>query len=352
MTMPRIRRSWLPEGVTEYRDRHGKQRFRFRKAGRPTYHFKSAPGTEDFRIEYAACSTAEPVAPAPVTRAKPGSLADLYARFRATPRWRGWAPATQSTYGRVLDKIAATHGHRLVRDATTADLDRIIGRMHATPTQANKLRKALGFLFGYAVKIGWRADNPVTATDRFKVSGGYHTWTEAEIAQYRAHHAYGTTARLAMELALNTAGRRCNLATLERAQLRDGRFQIEHAKGGKATSVPAAAATIAAIEAMPAIGIKHFIVTAYGKPFTIAGFGNKFRQWANEAGLPHCSLHGLRKAQSRRLAESGATVPQGKAVTGQGKDETFLYYAEQANRSDLADAAMANLEARFANPTK
>ena len=40
------------------------------------------------------------------------------------------------------------------------------------------------------------------------------------------------------------------------------------------------------IDASQAAGITGeltFLVTEYGKPFSIAGFGNKFRQWCDEA---------------------------------------------------------------------
>ncbi len=53
--MPRRKRQrWLPDNVTEYRDRHGQKRYRFRKTGLPEYHFKHLPGTEEFREELAA----------------------------------------------------------------------------------------------------------------------------------------------------------------------------------------------------------------------------------------------------------------------------------------------------------
>jgi Protein adenylyltransferase SelO len=46
---------------------------------------------------------------------------------------------------------------------------------------------------------------------------------------------------------------------------------------------------------------RHYpvLVTAHGKPFTPAGFGNWFRDRCNEANLRHCSAHGLRKARRR-----------------------------------------------------
>lgn len=109
--------------------------------------------------------------------------------------------------------------------------------------------------------------------------------------------------------------------------------------------------TRVAIEAMNVAGIGHYLVTEFGKPFTPAGFGNWFRDRCDEASLPQCSAHGLRKAMSRRLAEHGATDAQGRAVTGQKKNQTFAYYAAKANREALADQALANLENRnLANP--
>lgn len=48
-----------------------------------------------------------------------------------------------------------------------------------------------------------------------------------------------------------------------------------------------------------------FLATAAADSFTANGFGNRFRKWCNEAGLPHCSAHGLRKAAAARLAEIG-----------------------------------------------
>jgi integrase len=59
-----------------------------------------------------------------------------------------------------------------------------------------------------------------------------------------------------------------------------------------------------------------FLTTAYGKPFTAAGFGNAFRDWCDAAGLKGLSAHGLRKSAARRLAEAGCTTKQIAAITG------------------------------------
>lgn len=59
-----------------------------------------------------------------------------------------------------------------------------------------------------------------------------------------------------------------------------------------------------------------YLVTAFGRPFTANGFGNKFRDWCNEAGLPHCAAHGLRKAGATIASDNGATTSELMAIYG------------------------------------
>lgn len=54
-----MKRRWLPAWVSEYRDRHGKPRYRFRRKGQAQYLFRHAPGSEGFRQEYEACLRGE-----------------------------------------------------------------------------------------------------------------------------------------------------------------------------------------------------------------------------------------------------------------------------------------------------
>jgi integrase len=83
-----------------------------------------------------------------------------------------------------------------------------------------------------------------------------------------------------------------------------------------------------------------FLTTAYGKPFSAAGFGNWFRDQCDAAGLHHCSAHGLRKAAARRLAEAGCTEHEIAAITGHASLKEVQRYTKAANRTKLAVAAM------------
>lgn len=350
----------LPKHVYAAPDRHGKMRYRFRRKGWKSAYLPGLPGSAEMHRAYAAIIDAGALPDAsavPLRRAAPRSIDDLIAKHKATMRWRKKSSRTQYVQGRILERFAdrvdpkgRRFGERPVIDISVAWLEKIFAGMHETPAAANILRKILKGLIDQAIRMEWRTDNPAKLTDSYKEGAGYHTWTDDEIEQYRSRHALGTMARLALELALNTAARRCNVTAIERDHIKAGRIAVAHAKGNNEASVTLLTTTQAAIDALPAAPIRYLITTAFGKPFTDAGFGNKMRQWCNEAGLPHCSVHGLRKACARRLAESGATDAEGQAITGHKKAQTFAYYRAAANRTALATSAMARLEQDIVQP--
>lgn len=352
-------RDWPPTHVNIVKDRHGKKRFRYRRAGVKSCYIKFAPKTREFWEEYDRLESLEGDQKAAVRRTfKPYSMDDLAAKVKRTRAWNDMQPRGQIVKGRIIERLldkkngAGTRlGDRDARTVTIATLDGILGKM--SHGAAGNFRKEMKRLFSYAVRLRWRTDNPASDTAPIKKGKGWHTWTDEEIEQFRAHHPYGTVPRLVLELARNTSARRGNLNLIERKQIVGDNIEIQHAKGNEETSVPLLPETRMAIDAMPATHIRYLIVGAHGKPYTVEGLGEKMRRWCDRAGLPHCSLHGIRKATSRQLAESGATDAQGRAVTGHKKDETFAYYAAKANRKALASAAMSNLLAgHFVQPDK
>jgi site-specific recombinase XerD len=88
------------------------------------------------------------------------------------------------------------------------------------------------------------------------------------------------------------------------------------------------------------IGDLTCLVTEYGMPFTVNGFGNWFRDRCNEAGLPHCSAHGLRKAGAKTAAENGATPHQLMSIFGWLTLKEAERYTQEAQRKLMAAAGM------------
>jgi integrase len=56
--------------------------------------------------------------------------------------------------------------------------------------------------------------------------------------------------------------------------------------------------------------------------------------------LPHCSVHGLRKAAACAAAENGATEMQMMAIFGWKTPDMARVYTRKARRSKMAGASM------------
>jgi len=341
----------LPPNVSAYVDRHGKERFRYRKAGRATYHFKAHPGTERHPSEeYERIAAKAPPPPAP--RATPGTINDLLERFYRSAAWEGAGEESKRVRRGILERFRTKHGSKRVAKITFEHIEAILvaasrkqregKRIVGGKEAARSLRKQLVRLFALAVRLGMIEKNPAALADRVKVpkTGGHHTWAEPEIAQYRARHPIGTKARLALEIILWTWQRRGDARLFGRRHMRAGKIHYQQGKTGKSLWLPAAPQLLAAIEAMPATGIETYLVTDYGKPFSRAGFGNKMREWCDEAGLAQCSAHGLRKAGARRAAELGASNRGLKAVGGWSGDAEVSLYTAEVDQAALAEVTL------------
>lgn len=323
--------------VSAFVDRHGKTRLRFRRDGKSRY-FKAPLGTEDFKGEYDFFMGE---APAPTKRepVAPHSVADLCTRYYASTEFGGNAD-TRARSRAILEKFRAKHGHRPADKCPYEKLDKYISELGQTGS-AEKMRKQVKKLFAYAVQLGWRPTNPMQYVRPVKYKKQpFHAWSEAEIAQYQNVHALGTKARLALELYLWTAKRRGDGIRLGPQHVRDGFFFDADAKTSKDAWIPIAPDLAEAIAATAPHPHLVYLPTEYGKPFSKAGFGARFKKWCEEAELPHCSAHGLRKAITRRMAELGINNEGMKAITMHSDDREIAHYAASANQKKLAAQSM------------
>jgi integrase len=350
-----MKRRMLPRHVSAFRDRHGKERLRFRRTGQPTYYFKAPIGSDDFLREYHACMARLPDdRDVGADRIVQGTVADLMVRYRRSTVWRQKSDGARHRERLILEPFLTQHGDKRVAKLRFEHLDFIIGEKAVTaPFQAQRLRKLLKQLLRYAVKIGMIERNVADDTEPVRTkTGGFHTWTEDEIAQYQAFHPLGTKPRLALELMLWTGQRRSDAIVMGRQHIANGSMRVVQRKTGTVLQLEVVEQLRVAIAAMPPHDHLTFLVTEYGRPFTSAGFGNWFRDQCDAAGLPHCTAHGLRKAMSRRLAELGLNNQSLKAVGGWKRDDEVAVYTQAADQKVLARRAIRNLSrSKLANPT-
>lgn len=93
------------------------------------------------------------------------------------------------------------------------------------------------------------------------------------------------------------------------------------------------------------LGDLTFLINDLSRAFTDAGIGNKMRDWCDQAGLPHCTTHGLRKAGATIAAMNGATAHQLKAIFGWETLKQAEIYTRAADQIRLAQSGMHLLTA-------
>jgi integrase len=220
---------------------------------------------------------------------------------------------------------------------------------HDLPGAANNRRKYLSAMFGWAIETTppLMKTNPAREVRRIKyATEGFHSWTPDEVRQFEERHPIGTKARLALALLLFTGVRRGDMVALGRQHVRDGWLRFIPSKTRykrRRLSEKPLLPELARIIAASPTGDLTFLVTAYGRPFTAAGFGGWFRDRCNEAGLPHCTAHGLRKAGASLAAENAATVNQLMAIFDWDTPAQAKIYTDAADRKRMAGEAMGLL---------
>lgn len=330
-----------------YSDRHGKRRWRYRHKGM-TAELGTEWGSEDFCRRYADAvnrQTSNPGAGSSLT--VPGTFNDLAVRFYQL-HLPTVADSTAADYRAVIEPLRIKHGNKRVAHMARRHVIAIRGDMSETPQQANKTLKRLSQMMDLAVDLEWRTDNPVRGVKRYPASPeGFHAWDEGEISRFYEVHQIGAPAYLAMTLMLYTGAAKCDAVRLGKANLRDGRLVYRRSKTkrnpeGIEIDIPIHPSLAEALGIVRPDAFT-FLETEQRKARTATGLGSSMRKWCDQAGLPNCSSHGLRKAICRRIAEAGGTAFEIMSVSGHISLKEAQRYCEAFGRKALADRAIASL---------
>jgi len=188
-----------------------------------------------------------------------------------------------------------------------------------TPGASRSFLKCVRLIIQYAINIGIRQDDPTAGLRvRQPKTGGHPTWSEENIAAFRAAYPIGTKPRLAMELLLGTALRCADVVKLGRGHIRNGTLTMPVTQKTKVPLViPVSAEMAEAINAAAPSEHVTFLINERGRSFGPKKFGEWFSEQCRRAGLNGVSAHGLRKgllvgwrrpdARHRRSPPSPAT---------------------------------------------
>lgn len=340
-------------------DRHGKRRIYVRRYGRKI-RVRERPGTRAFVQAYdeALAEITARRGPQPeqrIKRPRQNTLGWLAMRYFGSEEFQSLDERSQRTRRGVIESCLREPRRPgsadLMRDCplnrfTSKHVKMLRDRKKGKPGAANNRKKYLSAMFGWAIENdeGGFTVNPCRDVRRKRyATDGFHTWSVDEAKQYLAHHPIGTSAHLAGALLLFLGGRPSDTA----------KYGRQHVRGGEITTVPHKRQHLRkdpvtkpilpilqrAIDAGPC-GDLTFIINEYGRGFTDKGFGNKMRQWCDEANLHHCTAHGLRKAGAAILAENGATAFQLMAIFDWTTIKQAEVYIRAANRKKAVAAAL------------
>ncbi|MEQ3672416.1 MAG: tyrosine-type recombinase/integrase [Pseudophaeobacter sp.] len=177
-------------------------------------------------------------------------------------------------------------------------------------------------------------------------ANGFHTWDEDELQRFFEHHHEGSVAHTAVTLMLYTACARSDVVKLGWQNLKGDRLQYRRQKTeGVSTiliDIPVHPELRKVLARLPRDKLT-FLETRAGRSRTATGLGTAMRKWCDDAGLPKCAAHGLRKACATRLAEAGATEREIMAWTGHMSPTMVQVYAGKARRGLLADHGFEKL---------
>jgi len=335
-------------GVVSDVDRHGNRRYYLRIRGQNKIRIRGEPGSEEFSANHAR-ALAGPARPL-LARVARGSFAELVNTYTSSIQFKtAYTPDGQKWRIALLNKLCQMIGDkpyaRLQKAHVTAWMDARADR----PEAANNLVKCLRGLFAFALERKLVSEDPTAGIRKIQTySEGFHTWTVAEVNRFFNHHPSGSKARMAICIALFAGLRRKDVASLGRQHIGpDGKIHLRgYAKSRRKTNrelvLPVLPMLQREFDATPKTQMA-FLQSERGRPFSAASLGNTFRAWCNEAGLRHCTLHGLRKAGATIAANNGASDAQLMAIYGWVKADMATFYTEKRDREKLAEDGLSFL---------
>jgi integrase len=336
-------------------DPNGNDRYYVRKPGHKKIRIKETFEDAEGRITpafmkayFEALETLDGKTAAPPKTPREKTFYWLVDQYYRSPKFKGFDQLTQADKRSVLNRYCKTAGNLPYAACRQKDVESSQDKRRDTPGAADKLVKYLRSLFAWAIEKKLATFNPAIGVAKINETTGWHTWTPAEVDQYRNYYKIGTKARLALELMLSVGARISDACRIGRQHedagwLKFVAWKNRNKKTRKIIECPITRELAEALAASPT-GDMTYLVNDLGRPFTINGLGNKMREWCDAAGLPQCTAHGLRKAAAVVLAENGATAPELCAIFGWSKLETAEIYIREARKRTMVANAFTRLE--------
>ena len=318
--------------------RNGKPFYRTRKGGKVT--LVPLPDLPHDHPDFIAAWSQAARTLGPTEKPKAGSIASIWAEILAGDKFRALSP----DYSRKLEHqsrlICAKAGQVKGAAVRAVHVERDVN--DAPDPRAR--RKAWRFWAVHAKRRGYISTDPsghVKMPDMPKAQP-HPSWTDADIAAFRARWPIGTVPRAAMELMLHTGARVSDAVRIGPQHIaKDGVLVFVQSKTKGEAYVPWACQLpayalpddrpmlMAALA--PFAGHLTFLATQQGRARSAKALATLMQDSCKAAGVA-VSAHGLRKARAVRLANGGATPHQIGSWTGHESLGEVARYARDMDR--------------------
>lgn len=269
--------------------------------------------------------------------------------------------STQRKYKNVLRALLEYSNAAGIRDVVDVKLDRLDAYRASRKiarTTAQKELETLRQFFAFCLERRWADENPAKKIKSAKnvKPAEVRPYTLDEITKIVSacdHIGRGSYERLrarAMVLLLNnTALRVCDVATLERARVRDGRILVRTTKTGDTVYLEIWGETQKALDALPAArgsdtSSQYFFWNAVTSRRAVVGIAERtLAAVFKKSGVPEAHAHRFRHTLATRLLGMGGTEQEVADVLGNSPDIVRKHYAKwsQARQKRIDDLMRA-----------
>jgi integrase len=343
--------------------RRGRFRYYFRYQGKRLCRLPDAYGSEEFLDAYwkARQSAEATTGSLPLDQRIPGVVRPntfhwLCVEYLRSERYTSLDKTTQLKRRQIIDSMLeeplSPEDNRqfAMMPVPALDVGNLIvlrDRKKEAPFAADERVKVLTQIFEEAVTLGHIKANLAKLVKRFRrKTDGFHTMTPEEASQFIAFHGADSKAVLALALLMFTGVRVSDLALIGPQHRRGGIFQFTAYKGRNRHPVKQEIPVHPILDAVLAqhkAGHLAYMVTDFGKPFSIKGLSQRVSKWFSQAGLTHCTAHAVRKGLATMLAENGTTESELEGMFGWRDGKTAKIYTRNARRARLARAASSKI---------
>jgi integrase len=350
--------------VEKNKSRHKTMRYYLRIDGKRICRLPDDINSEEFAVAYwKARKAAQPIVER-IGEAKPISVVVKQGTFRwlcmEYMRSKGFTSLDVTTQTRrrniieamwiepLSDTDARPFSEIPLPKMAISHIEVLRDRKKAVPFAADERLKVLRQVFDTKREGEAITPNIARAVEPFNQhSDGHETATPAELEKFIEHHGVESKAVLYLSIQMYTGLRVSDLSVIGPQHRRGNELRLRLFKNRNRTPVDLIVPIHPILEGVLArhkVTALTYLVTEFGKPFSIKGLGNRISDWWRQAGMGHLTSHSVRKGLATDVAHNEATDSMMEAMFGWKDGKTSKIYTRNAERARLSRQTVAKIQ--------